>query len=260
MPVEFIEAPYHMGRYDQEVGSGPIRLASTGIAAELGFQRTSIELGESSVDQVNAALRDEVLRVLRTGGFPIVLAGNCNSALGTVAALASAERVGVVWFDAHGDFNTPETSVSGLLEGMSLAIVTERYVPESLVVLAGVRDLDPLERVRVSQSAMTFVPSAKLRDVALPAGSVYVHLDLDVLDPAISPGVNFQSSGGLTAEELEDALDDVFRRADVRALAIANYNPHRDKENRTLHIAGELIRLICELAARHGLRNDAESR
>jgi hypothetical protein len=90
MLVEFIEAPYHMGRLDCEVGSGPMRIAATGIAVELGLPRMRIDVGEpSTVDQVNAAVEQEVLRVRRHGGFPFVLAGNCNSAFGTVAALAA---------------------------------------------------------------------------------------------------------------------------------------------------------------------------
>ena len=253
MLVEFIEAPYHMGRLDSEVGSGPMRIAATGIAVELGLRRMRVDAGESStVDQVNAALEQEALRVRRHGGFPFVLAGNCNSAFGTVAALAAegiAEGTpGIVWFDAHGDFNTPETSISGLLDGMALAIVSERHVPEDRIVLAGVRDLDPLEEQRVSASAMTVVSSGKLTPPQIPPGPVYVHLDMDVLSPAVSPGVNFQVEGGLQVSELEDALRVVFAGTRVAALALVNYNPHRDPESRTLHITCDLVRLICNLA------------
>jgi arginase len=94
----------------------------------------------------------------------------------------------------------------------------------------------------------------------MPAGPVYVHLDLDVLDPAISPGVNFQAPGGLTVSELEHALREVFGRADVSAIAVTNYNPHRDAESRTLHIVCGLIRFVCALADQRGLRNAGHSR
>jgi arginase len=261
MPVEFIEVPYHMGRYDHEVGSGPLRIAATGIAAELGFQRARIDAGETStVEAVNAAVEEEVSRVRVDGGFPFILAGNCNSSLGTVAAISTGAPAGIVWFDAHGDFNTPETSISGLLEGMSLAMVTARHVPEESVVLAGVRDLDPLEKIRVDNSRLTVVPSGRLDRTALPSGPVYVHLDLDVLDPAVSPGVNSQAPGGLSVVEVEEALRQVFGRTDVAALSIANYNPDRDGDSRTLHIICGLIRLICGFVSERGLRNGAHSR
>ena len=258
--LEFIEAPYHMGRRDWQVGAGPIRIASTGIAVELGLPRVRIDVGESAtVEQVNAAIEQEALRVRRHGGFPFVLAGNCNSCFGTVAALALESAPGIVWFDAHGDFNTPETSISGLLEGMALAIVSKRHVPEDRIVLAGVRDMDPLERQRVAASPMTVVPSGELSTVQLPGGPVYVHLDMDVLNPTISPGVNFHGEGGLQVTELENALRAVFGRTLVTAIALVNYNPDRDTEGRTLHIICGLIRLICKLADDRALHSAAHS-
>jgi arginase len=182
-----------------------------------------------------------------------VLAGNCNSCPGTLAAVANL-RTGTFWFDAHGDFHTPETSLTGSLEGMSLTLATTEFAAEELVVLVGGRDLDPGEAERVSQR-LIHVPSGDLHSQRLPAcDQVYVHIDVDVFDPDISPGANFKGPGGLTPGKLMDALTFTFDRYRVAALAIANYNPEQDVDNRTLDIIVILIEHI------ERLRRDARCR
>jgi arginase len=180
------------------------------------------------------------------GAFPLVLAGNCHSCLGTLAGIHHP-RLGVVWFDAHADFHTPETSASGSLEGQSLTLATAQFVAERRVVLAGARDLDPGEKERVHERLL-YVPDARLQEHPLPdCERVYVHIDVDVLDPSISPGTNFQGSGGLSVESLIDAIACTFSRYRVAALTIANYNPEKDIDDRTRDIVVQLIHHIDRL-------------
>ena len=255
MNVREILAPYHMGRRGVEVGAGPLRMAAARPDANL----RAIELGAATTyEAVNAEVQRRVGAALSAGEFPLVLAGNCNSALGTDAALPPP--AGVVWVDAHGDFNDESTTVSGLLEGMSLAQVAERYVPEERIVLAGFRDLDPGERVRLDRSRITLAPGAQLDRVDLPDGAVYVHVDLDVLDPTLSPGVNFQAPGGLTEEALTAALAIVFDRCGVRAAALTNHNPDHDPGGVTTAIAWRLIDRIRGWLGNKHLRAPAPSR
>jgi arginase len=183
----------------------------------------------------------------------IVLAGNCSSCLGSLAAL---EDPGVIWFDAHGDFNTPETTISGALEGMSLAIATGHCYPELMsrpvaeenVVLAGTRSLDPLEEARLRASKVELVSLDAVPGAADALGrrvsNIYLHLDLDVLDPGISPGVNFSAPGGVSPDQLFDAVKHVMATGKLRAAAIANFNPDRDRDNRTLRIAQQLVAIL----------------
>jgi arginase len=261
MGIEIVEAPYDMGLYGVEVGGGPLRTAACGIAAELGLQRTRIDVGSSSThEEVNGAIEREVRGIRLGGGVALVLAGNCNSCLGTVAAVAAEAPPGIVWFDAHGDFNTPETSVTGRLEGMALAIASERFVPAERILLAGVRDLDPLEAERIAASPMQMIASAQLDAVNLPDRPLYLHIDLDVLNPAISPGANFQGSGGLELRDLEAAVGMVLNTGRVAAVGIANYNPSRDPEGRTLHIVCGLIRQISAGISKPKLRTVGDSR
>ncbi|HYI92234.1 MAG TPA: arginase family protein [Bryobacteraceae bacterium] len=236
-----IAVPYHLGERGAAVGGGPLR-----ITPLLSFPSTILELGDRiSWHRVNDGITTAVSDAREADHFPLVLAGNCNSCLGTLAAVQDLQP-GVVWFDAHGDFHTEATSISGSLEGMSLTLATTRFVSEKNVVLAGARALDPGEMERVHER-LHYVPSGILqRNLPLP-NRVYVHVDLDVLDPSISPGVNFQGAGGVTIEVLRDSLSLVLTRYNVVAMAITNYNPDRDVENRTRHIIVDLIEFIRDL-------------
>lgn len=253
--IQFIVAPYHLGEKAIDVGAGPLSILSTGVAGRLHASVSEVNAGPSSDWQsVNSRIALEVRRAVAGGSLPLVLAGNCNSCLGTLAALANPD-LGIVWFDAHGDFHTPETSLSGSLEGMSLTRATQSFVQEDRVVLVGCRDLEPGERERVSERLKCIPDGDFSRAGKLPhAAGIYVHIDMDVLDPSISPGVNFQGAGGLTVETLVDALVLTFSRYTVKAIALVNYNPSRDCEGRTRDIA---VLLIEEIAR---LREDAASR
>jgi arginase len=242
MPI--IAVPYHLGRRGVEVGCGPLR-----ILEALQQPCVTVEV-DGGVAEVNAEL---TTAVAGREGRAVILAGNCNSCLGTLAAL---DDPGIVWFDAHGDFNTPETTISGALEGMSLAIATGhchteligRPVKEENVVLVATRSLDPLEEVRLRASnielaSLDALPSAVER-LSERVSAIYLHLDLDVLDPSVSPGVNFSEAGGISADDLFTAVRCVIGTGKVAAATIANFNPDRDREDRTLGIARELVGML----------------
>jgi arginase len=244
--VHFIVSPYHLGRRAEASGAGPIA-----IQQALDADATVIDVGDvADWRAVNLAIAEAVRKARAEGNFPFVLAGNCNSCLGTLAAL---ERPGVVWFDAHGDFHAAETSISGSVEGMCLAMAAEQFDLED-VVLVGGRDLDPGEDVRV-RAMLRHLRSPELSQEVLPFGpEVYVHVDVDVLDPAVSPGTNFQGPGGFTAEELLAAVGEVFGRCRVAVLAITNYNPAKDVDHGTLKIVLDLIAHVSRLRGNHASR------
>jgi arginase len=156
--MQMIAVPYHLGRRAVEVGRGPLVILEA-------LQRSCIMVeGTDGIAAINSQLAQAVAAHDRPA---IVLAGNCGSCLGTLSAL---EDPGIVWLDAHGDFNTPETTISGALEGMSLAIATGHCHPEMMarpvreenVVLAATRSLDPLEEVRLRASAVSVIPLTAL--------------------------------------------------------------------------------------------------
>jgi arginase len=240
-----IAVPYHLARRAVEVGRGPLVILDA-LRLE-AFQQPSLMVEGTSIADLNSQLAQAVSAHERP---VLVLAGNCNSCLGTLSAL---EDPGIVWFDAHGDFNTPETTISGALEGMSLAIATghchpelmARPVSEENVVLAATRSLDPLEEVflrasKIELASLDALPRA-VDLLAARVTTIYLHLDLDVLDPCISPGVNFSEPGGITPDQLCDAVKHVIATGKLGAVTIANFNPDRDRENRTLSIAQRLV-------------------
>ncbi len=161
MQVRLIVSPYDSGQKLKRMGRGPDRLLGEGLAAALAADGHSVELrridlGEAFPSEIAvgfAAMRAvaEEVRVARdAGALPVILGGNCNTTVGAVAGLGCAEA-GVLWLDAHGDINTPDTSQSGFLDGMGVAILTGRAwsalahsipgfaaLPDERVVLAGI--------------------------------------------------------------------------------------------------------------------------
>jgi arginase len=208
------------------------------------------------------------------GVFPLVLSGNCNATVGVVAGLAGAfpdEEVGIVWFDSHADFNTPETTTSGFLDGMGLATAVghcwagmRRAVPafrpvrEENVVLIGSRGVSPVENERLRKSGVTVVEELSLRElggrralgIALNAVGgrvrrVHVHLDLDVHDPeAVGPANEFASEGGISAEEAQACVWAIRECFEVTSATVASYDPSFDHEGRVLRAGIALVRAL----------------
>ena len=199
----------------------------------------------------NANFADAVREGSRDGVITIGLEANCNDLLGMLAGLkydadGSSRRVGLVFIDAHGDFNVPETTLSGMLGGMPVAIAAGHALhnlrntaglaeplPMNHIVWGGVRDLDPLEADRFNEYAVQqfFVQdireiSTNLKkqfgDLAERVDVIYVHIDMDVLDPSEVPGHNLTVPDGPTSRELAAALAWMFGNPKTAALGIAS--------------------------------------
>jgi arginase len=258
--------------------TGPARLTDAALAA---FAGTSVEARVEAVERgtafrdsvsASAAINRRVAAAVRTAveadELPLVLAGSCDVSMGVLGGFEHAS-CGVVWLDAHGDFNTPESTTSGFFGGMSLAVITGHCyrslwaqvgdsapIAEAATVLVGVRDLSPEEeRDRLARSAIHVVgwaggrPQADahttLDGLAERADDVYVHVDLDALDPEIAPGiVDPPVPGGLSIADLEDVLGSVRDRFRIRAAAVTTYNPEVDEGDRTLRAGLACIELL----------------
>ena len=171
---------------------------------------------------------DETVRV------PVVLSGDCSTALGTVAGLQQAGLdPAVVWFDAHGDVQTLETTESGYLGGLPLRMLTGYRpdllaarlglapVPEHRIVLAGARDLDPPEVAYLDRARIQRWEVDQLSPARLPSGPLYVHLDLDVVDPAEVGGLRFPAPGGPSLAQVAGALRMLAATGRVAAAGVA---------------------------------------
>lgn len=193
----------------------------------------------SRVSAINEALARHVQEAIASGGRPVSIAGDC---LGAIGVLAGLERAGLdpflIWFDAHGDFNTWETSPSGFLGGMPLAMISGRgdqtitravglrNLAESRIILSDGRDLDPGERVSLRESGVTRLddPRALLR-WPVPEGPLYVHLDTDVIRPEDAPAQNYLAPGGLPVDDLAEVFRHLTRSGRVAAVSLSSWNP-----------------------------------
>ena len=224
------------------MADGPPILSSA-LATD-GVPVVTVEPAEESTNEIGASIAvvHAVAETVRGVDFPVVLSANCNSSLGTITGIGG--DVGVVWFDAHADFNTPDTTGSGFFDGMGLAILTGTgwarlreglaTVPEEHVVHVGARDIDDSERERLEASEIQVVRRPPL-DAALDSlrervDAVYVHVDLDVLDPSVGRANAWAAPDGLLTEELTAAIDAIAGRFDVRAAAFTAYDPACDPE------------------------------
>jgi arginase len=198
-------------------------------------------------------LADQVSENYRNGIMNVGLYNNCSSLMGMLGGLRhgtdTPQRVGLVWIDAHGDYNTPETTLSGMLGGMPVAIATgdalrrmreqaklDEPLDKSRLVMVSVRDLDKLERARVERDQIPQISTQDVRDLSANlrdqmqrltevSDVVYVHVDLDVLDPAEVSGHPLTVPDGPTGAELGEAIRVMFQYPKTQALGLASY-PH----------------------------------
>jgi arginase len=220
----------------------------------------------SATADVCADVATAVSDALADGEVPLVLGGDHTTAIGTANGLARHGEVGILWFDAHGDFNTPRTTPSGNIHGMSLAAIlgdeffggrewADAGIDPSNVAVVGTRRLDQAERERVRDSEMSVYTvsdidergvNAVVRDaidVATGADTLHVSLDMDWLDPDEAPGVGTPVRGGVTYREAHAAMELVYEHAreDIAGFEVVEVNPILDQHNRTAELACELV-------------------
>jgi arginase len=239
--IEIVQVPYEVERTDTGAARSPAALLQHGFADRLraaGWTVHSTEVWARNEDpgakaaivaEVGRALARAVANACSRGRFPLVLSGGCLTAgVGVVAGLERLGRdPGIVWIDAHGDFNTPESTPSGYWDGMALAAVCGRSLPEvykavelrpihykNVAHLAG-RAFDPPEVEDVRRLNLVVIPPEDLGSEAAQAGierclagvqSLYLHVDMDGLDPEDAPAVSFPVPGGPPLQTLLDRL------------------------------------------------------
>ena len=258
------------------MGLGPAHLAEAGLGSIPGVALHAIEVEERPFElgttvNVLRSISERVQSAARHDCFPLLLAGGCISTVGALAGLNS-DPVAVIWFDAHADFNTPETTLSGFIDGMALAAASGRCwrnltasipgfhpVPERNLVLIGARHFDPDERQALDGSEITCLDTPGLRDQgweeALAASvrqlpeRVYLHVDLDVLDRSEAVVNEYSSPGGLTLAELLHVIRLIGHQRAVVGAAITAYDPAVDRDgkarNAGIAVARQLLAAAC---------------
>ncbi len=188
-----------------------------------------------------------VAETILAGKRPVSVAGDCVT---SIAVLAGLQKAGVdpllIWFDAHGDFNTWETTPSGFLGGMPLAMLVGRGeqticeavglspLPENQVILTDARDLDPGEREAVAASEMVHLYSAySLASFTPTDRPVWVHFDTDILNPDDAPAMNYLAPGGPAAISMEQVFVHLAHTGKIAAVSVSTWNPEMDSDRKT---------------------------
>ncbi len=283
--INIIGVPMDYGQLRRGLDMGPAAARYTGLVSALRTLGHNVkDLGDVSVpvrnpveegekadyyeeireicDQVYAAGKKAVADDV----FPLFIGGDHSIAMGTVGGVSHDRPTGLIWIDAHGDFNTPETSPSGNIHGMPLSVLIgdgdDRLVnigrpgakidPDN-IVLIGIRDLDPLERERIRKSGITAytmrdIDEQGISTVANKALMKFIHLkrvhvslDIDALDPVEAPGVGTPVPGGLTYREAHLFMEIMADSGKLTSMDLVELNPILDQANKTARLAVELI-------------------
>lgn len=266
-----LQIPYDSGRRDFRMGNGPACIAKQ-LASLKGFTSEKISVEErpfelGTTSSILRAASAKVRSAVDSGRFPILIGGGCISTLASISALGP--EMALFWFDAHGDFNTPETTASGFFDGMALATITGlcwrtltasipgfRPVPAKNVVLIGARDLDAHERTSLEQSDIVWLLPETIRkngigkslSTLLPGlpKAAYIHIDLDVLDREEARVNEYCSTGGLKVSELLESIQFISHNRAIVGAAITAYDPSVDHDSKALDAA---VAAVKELTA-----------
>jgi arginase len=286
--ISIVGVPMDLGQRNPGVNMGPNAMRYAGVSEYLeglGYKVTDyndIEIGKAehlddpkinlrnlkAVADASVTLAEKVDFIVKSGEFPLVLGGDHSIAIGSLAGIAkNYKELGVIWYDAHGDLNTPETSPSGNIHGMPLAAslgighpaltnvlnYSPKVKPENIVII-GARDLDSGERElikargikvytmhEIDRLGMTRVMEETIEYLKERTDGVHLSLDLDGLDPADAPGVGTPVIGGISYRESHLAMEMLAEADIITSADFVEVNPILDERNRTAIVAVKLM-------------------
>ncbi|MCH4827597.1 MAG: arginase [Planococcus sp. (in: firmicutes)] len=288
--ISIIGVPMDHGQTRRGVDMGPSAIRYAGVVdriEELGHRVTDegdILIGQTdgSVDtetnlrnlkaitKATEALGDKVFNVAEAGNFPLVLGGDHSIAIGTLAGISERhENLGVIWYDAHADMNTSDTSPSGNIHGMPLAAsfghghekltnirgYSPKVKPENIVII-GARSVDPGERELIKEHGIRVYSMHEIDKMGMHAvieesirylkeerntDAVHLSLDLDGIDPMYTPGVGTPVPGGISYRESHLAMEMLYDANIITSAEFVEVNPILDEKNRTADVAVALI-------------------
>jgi arginase len=292
--IEIIGVPLDLGADRRGVDMGPSAIRYAGLSEKLRQLGHKVEDKENidtpiaeaiKVEHSKAKYLSEVRKVcfrlsksvsgtLKAGNMPIVLGGDHSIAIGTLAGVYEGTKeskesaFGVIWLDAHGDFNTPDITPSGNIHGMSLALSAgqggkwlpsppwpKRAVDPTRIVIVGARQLDVPERSNLKKMGVHVFSMADIdrsgmqsvmNEAILLASNdgrekIHVSLDMDIVDPQDAPGVGTPVRGGVTYREAHLAMEMIWEARVMRSLEVVEVNPILDQQNATAELAVELV-------------------
>jgi arginase len=257
-----------LGHRVRDLGNVPVPLAEQIALPAAGEKLRYLD----ALVEINLALAEQVAAVVAAGSFPLILGGDHSLSIGSINGVARGRRIGVIWIDAHGDFNTPATTPSGNIHGMSVAALTGRGHPrlaallnpdgwkegagavlrDTDIAMVGIRDLDAREREALRTSGiqvftmhdidrrgLASVMEEAIMRVSVNTAGFHVSLDMDALDPAEAPGVGTPVLGGISYREAHLAMELVAQSGKQVGMDLVEVNPILDQRNATAERAVE---------------------
>ena len=283
--IRIIGVPMDLGQSQRGVDMGPSALRYAGLTHRLEKLGHTVENAANvevrirdilppeggmaylpAVVEACEAVYEQGQMAISEGRLPLFLGGDHSIAIGAIGGVSHNERTGVIWIDAHGDFNTPATSPSGNIHGMPLAVLMGHGVPELVhlgrdgpklrptdVMLIGVRDLDAEERIALKKSGIGIYTMREIDEYGMAVAArealkrlshlnrIHVSFDVDSLDPAEAPGVGTPEPGGLSFREAHLLMEIIADTGCLRSIDVVEINPILDDRNHTAEIALDLI-------------------
>jgi arginase len=290
--LRIIGMPTDLGasRRGVDMGASAMRIAQLGERLSgLGYDvedignipvaiRESVKLDDAKMRYLpeilasSKLLKEQTYNCMKQGKTPLIIGGDHSLSIGSIAGIAKyfhekGERIGVIWIDAHGDINTPETTISGNIHGMPLAHIlgkghkqildlfaTNPIVDPARVVLIGIRDLDPGERATIKdlgvrtftmrdidELGMRTVMQEAIRTCSSGTAGIHVSFDVDGIDPTVAPGVGTPVRGGLSFREGHLVMEMLHDSQKIVSMEVAEVNPVLDIANQTADLAVEFV-------------------
>ena len=283
--ISIIGIPMDLGQKHRGVDMAPVAIRYAGLAStlrRLGY--TTVDKGninvpghytlsDTSYDERLIPIRKACKKAYKLGAeaiekgeIPLFLGGDHSAAIGTIGGVTHHSPCGLIWVDAHGDFNTPETSTSANIHGMALAVLMGRGSKELInvgragakvdpknVVMIGVRDLDVDEKKLLASSGCTVYTMRDIDELGMHVilhktlsklahlPKIHLSLDMDAVDPQEAPGVGTPSHGGLTYREAQLIMETICDSGKLQSADVMEVNPILDTKNRTAQVAVSLM-------------------
>ena len=220
------------------------------------------------LNEFNIELYNRVLKSIDEKKFPLTIGGDHSLVIASaLASIKKNQNLGIIWIDAHGDYNTFKTTITGNIHGLPLAVIDgyeKMYLADfhngsfynsKNTVIVGGRDIDPLEQENLKDAGVTVFTTEEIHKRGMKAvmedaikiacdntNGMHISYDLDVIDPVICPGVSVPAKNGINLEEAYEAVDEIIKYKDkLKSLDLVEYNPLKDIDNKTKVIAKTIL-------------------
>ena len=283
MKYTFINANTDLGTHIDGTNNGPIKITNNFKDYKiLNIEKENISKDKNinnktknikSINKFNNELYYTVTDIIKNNEFPIIVGGDHSLAIGSVlASNTQNEDIGIIWIDAHTDYNTIKSTITGNIHGLPLAVINghdedklssflipkPKFINHNRTVIVGARSIDELELENLKKDNITVYTTDDIHKYGVNTildkafkqalgnnNKIHISYDLDVIDPAICPGVSIPEKDGISLEESYDIMNYIATKKEyIKSLDLVEYNPDYDIDNKSLNIAVNLINIF----------------